>query len=737
MSRSVLFNALDTNSVDGLWATNGTVSGTHEITGIANTGPQGIDPLYITPFNGTALFNGTDTSNQFQLWTTNGTAAGTHELTGISGASASGLDPRYMHVYNNEVLFRGNSGVPGNYIPNLWVSDGTAAGTHLLSGIANAFSGGLLGDDPDFTNFGGRVLFRGRDAANNVGLWTTDGTAAGTFELAPISGAFVVGSPGSDVQPRYMAVLGNHVLFDGADQEDTPGSLWITDGTAGGTFEIGGQGNAGIAGSPNGDANQLPHGIQPRFLTTFNGKVLFAGQDNTLKPNLFYADTDALWISDGTAGGTVEVGGAGNAGIAGANSAQNGGIFWNQSVEFPDFTVYNNMVLFVGRDASNHIGLWRTDGTAGGTFEIGGQNNTGITGGLGFSGSESPNFHVYNGRVLFEGFDSLNAATLWVTDGTAGGTHELTGIAGAAGNFTPTGFATLPTSPRDLTADGVSDVVWRNAGNGDTGYWGISNYVATWHDFGITSTAYSVVGTGDFNADGTSDILWRNNANGDTGYWGINNNVATWHDFGITSTAFSVVGTGDLNADGRSDVLWRNNANGDTGYWALGSNSSATWHDFGITNPSFSVVGVGDFNDDGFSDVLWHNNSSGDTGYWALGSNSSATWHDLGTASTAYSVAGVGDLNGDGTSDILWRNNSNGDTGYWSVNGDSRLWYDFGITDSSYSVAGVGDYNGDNTSDVLWRNNSTGDTGVWLVSDNFGTWHDFGVTSTAYSVQNV
>src|SRR5947209_1202761 len=304
----VLFNAFDVNSVDGLWTTNGTAAGTHEITGIANTGAGGIDPLYITPFNGNALFNGTDASEHFQLWVTNGAASGTHELTGIAGASASGLDPRYMHVYNNEILFRGNSGVPGNYIPNLWVSDGTAAGTHVVTGIANAYSGGLLPADPDFTNFGGRVLFNGRDAANNIGLWVTDGTGAGTFELAPIAGAAVVGSPGSDVQPQYMAVLNNLVLFDGADQQNTPGSLWATNGTAGGTFEIGGQGNAQIAGSPNGDANQLPHGIQPNDLTTFNGMVLFAGQDNTLKPNGFYNDTEAHSTSDATAAGTLSSG---------------------------------------------------------------------------------------------------------------------------------------------------------------------------------------------------------------------------------------------------------------------------------------------------------------------------------------------------------------------------------------------------------------------------------------------
>jgi hypothetical protein len=248
-----------------------------------------------------------------------------------------------------------------------------------------------------------------------------------------------------------MAVLGNKVLFRGTDLQDTPGSLWVTDGTAAGTFEIGGQGNAAIVGSPNGFngpfTSELPHGIQPRDLTTLNGKVLFAGQDNTLKPNGFYADTDALWISDGTAAGTVEIGGPGNAGISGANSALNGGIFWFQNIEFPDFTAFNGKALFMGFDATNHVSLWETDGTAGGTTEIGGLGNAGIsnvsTGGL-LINSENPEFTVFNGAVYFRGVDANGTMGLWVTDGTAAHTHEVVQMGGLY--------------PMDLTAFSIANV---------------------------------------------------------------------------------------------------------------------------------------------------------------------------------------------------------------------------------------------------------------------------------------
>jgi ELWxxDGT repeat protein len=57
--------------------------------------------------NGEVLFNGRDASVNYGLWVTNGTAVGTHELTGISGASPGGLTPSSMVVVNGEVLFKG------------------------------------------------------------------------------------------------------------------------------------------------------------------------------------------------------------------------------------------------------------------------------------------------------------------------------------------------------------------------------------------------------------------------------------------------------------------------------------------------------------------------------------------------------------------------------------------------------------------------------------------------------
>src|SRR5262249_21662869 len=131
----------------------------------------GLQPSDLTAFKDEVLFNGLDDNGQYGLWTTDGTAAGTHELTGITGAYS----------------------------------------------VAYSFRNGFF--PSDLTVFGDEVLFNGRDDQGNYGLWTTDGTAAGTYELANVS-------------PTNLTVFNDKVLFASGN------GLWVTDGTASGTHEL-------------------------------------------------------------------------------------------------------------------------------------------------------------------------------------------------------------------------------------------------------------------------------------------------------------------------------------------------------------------------------------------------------------------------------------------------------------------------------------------------------------------
>ena len=147
----------------------------------------------------------------------------------------------------------------------------------------------------------------------------------------------------------------------------------------------------------------------------------------------------------------------------------------------------------------------------------------------------------------------------------------------------------------DFHGNGKSDVLFRNNATGDTGFYNIVNGVNTgWVDIGASSTAYSVVGIGNFdgNVTGTDDILFRNNATGDTGFYGIVNGVSNgWHDIGVSSTAYTIVGTGDYLGTGTHDVLFRNNGTGDTGFFAISNGVNTGWHDVGASSTAYHVVG--------------------------------------------------------------------------------------------------------------------------------------------------
>jgi hypothetical protein len=721
-----VFLGYDAGHDDNLWVSNGTAAGTFEVggsdaDGISGAYAGGLDPVYMTalPFDGDVLFDGTDTAGHQGLWVTNGAAAGTYELTGISGASTNGIfwpavDPSFADVKLDEMVFAGTD-TAGHQ--GLWVTDGTAADTYELTGIGGAYSGGL---EPSFmTSFDGEVLFDGLDPAGNAGLWVTNGTAAGTYQLTGISGAFtgVAGVFSGGLGPGYMTVfdgtvVGGEVLFEGGDTAGNEG-LWVTNGTATGTYELTGISGANTYGI-------FGDGLAPVW-ASLNGEVLFPGWDAT--PGL---DDIGLWATDGTAGGTYEI-----TGISGASTF---------GIDPKEMIVFHGEVLFNGTDTSGHPGLWVTNGTAAGTFELGGSDNAGISGASTTIGLNPGAFQIFNDEVLFQGTDSDGFQGLWVTDGFALGTYELTGISGAFGSGLSPEYVTsldILTAVDDFYGSGTSDVLFRADGTGDTGFYAISNGAKTgWQDIGSSSTAYSIVGTGDFYDTGTADILYRDNTTGDTGFYAIVNGAKTgWVDIGASSTAYSVVGVGDFTGNGTDDILYRDNTTGDTGFYQIVNGVKTGWVDIGASSTAYSVVGVGDFTGSGTDDIVYRDNTTGDTGFYEIVNGVRTTWVDIGATSTAYSVIGTGDFLGNGSDDILFCNNNTGDTGFYAVSNGVATWHDIGSSSTAYSVVATGDYLGNGISDVLFRDNTTGDTGFYAIVNGANAgWHDIGASSSAYHV---
>jgi ELWxxDGT repeat protein len=370
------------------------------------------------------IFSGNDTNNYGNLWVTDGTAAGTSELL-VTGASY-GENPSNLTVFGSEVLFTGNDD-SDPFAANLWVTDGTADGTSEIP-VTGAASYGL---SPEyFTVLGSEVLFDGTSANREQNLWVTDGTAAGTSEIS-VAGAFSFGllpqNPGSGAEGgSSFAVLGSEALFSGHEASGGE-DLWVTNGTADGTSEI------------------TFNDITPFDITVFGSEALFQAQGG-------------LWITDGTAAGTSEFGpgyDASSIAVLGSEAlfsaaltsgqyegsfalfatngtyAGTGEIFGIPSsgaaplgLHPTNLTVFGSEVLFNGVDSSGYQDLWVTDGTTAGTSEI-------SVAGASTTGLNPTDFTVFGSEVLFNGFDSNNQDGLWVTNGTAAGTSEIS-VAGAS-----------------------------------------------------------------------------------------------------------------------------------------------------------------------------------------------------------------------------------------------------------------------------------------------------------------
>ena len=177
----VYFAADDAVSGTQLWVTDGTTTGTLKVTNI-NAGSTGLYPSTFTLFNSRLFFMGIDTNSYFQLWSTDGTTAGTVTIktdhTPRSGSA--GFIPGSMSVYNNKLYMAGYDSVAKTN--QLWVSDGTTAGTNKVTNSPKGFTPTRL------YTFQNKLIMTGWDTVSNfTELFASDGTAAGTVCPTPPS----------------------------------------------------------------------------------------------------------------------------------------------------------------------------------------------------------------------------------------------------------------------------------------------------------------------------------------------------------------------------------------------------------------------------------------------------------------------------------------------------------------------------------------------------------------------
>jgi ELWxxDGT repeat protein len=352
-------------------------------------------PTELVALGGQVLFRALDPSLAFELFITDGTAAGTHLLKDIyPGINSSEPELTNSVELAGELYFPASEPNSGT---ELWKTDGTAAGTVL---VADVYPGTPSSDLSDLVAMNGEVYFAAAGfPASGRELWAAGSTPGSLRLVKDIS----VG-PSSDL--TGLTVSGNRVFFQARDGF-VNAEPWVSDGTTAGTLRL--------ADLVAGSGSSTPTG----FAALPSGGAFFAAES---------AVGVELMVSDGTPAGTLLLKdlepGTGTESSSPSSLAAISG----QELFFSAYT----------SDVGNEPRRWTA---AGGVQQLGE-----ITPGAGSFDPASARFtEVWLGdhhRTFFAAFLSSTGTALWVTDGTASGMQLVTEInpgpaSDTLGNFLP------------------------------------------------------------------------------------------------------------------------------------------------------------------------------------------------------------------------------------------------------------------------------------------------------------
>lgn len=291
----VWFLADDGTSGQELWRSDGTAAGTTRLT----TRPPGADakPLdNLTAVGSSLWFTGSDgTDVVSEVWRSDGTPAGTAPLTKLRtffdtypglltpagghvyfvlGGGSEGRDVFRIatggttpeHVLGDESAYVWELQADGDkvYVSSydaasrrneLWISDGTPAGSRRLAELP-----GEAGDYPsdhaqDLTMVGSTLFFTHVDADHGPELWRSNGTAAGTRRLTDLPTRLL------RTRPAELTASDGRLWFV-ADEGRGP-ELWVSDGTPRGTHPV--------DDTRRGKAGSAPAGLVDADGTLFMG----------------------------------------------------------------------------------------------------------------------------------------------------------------------------------------------------------------------------------------------------------------------------------------------------------------------------------------------------------------------------------------------------------------------------------------------------------------------------------
>ena len=330
-------------------------------------------PLAYAVLNNVMYFSANDGTHGNELWSSDGTPGGTHIVKNLeSGAGSS--NPEQIIVAGNKLFFITNNQT--SYGQRLWCSDGTAKGTLLLKDSLFYSSPSML------TNVNGEVYFF---LSNYPQLWKTDGTVHNTVMVKDF---------GNSAYSPYYLTPANGLLYFSIYTFANGRELWRSDGTDAGTFLL-------------KDVNPINYYdyTGPSHFTSYNNKLYFIEYDGT---------GSYLWYTDGTSNGTIKVNNQDSIYIVPADN-------YSSLVNEP-FEITNGKLIMAASTNSTGEEIFKYDTTNG--FFLLRDISPGLAGGYIFS------FTKIGKKVYFIYRDTLtHTDDIWSTDGSASKTFLVTSFA--------------------------------------------------------------------------------------------------------------------------------------------------------------------------------------------------------------------------------------------------------------------------------------------------------------------
>jgi ELWxxDGT repeat protein len=353
-----------------LWVTDGTAAGTIQLTNetIYRNNQLGANPDYLVAYKGKVYFNADSATDGFELWVTDGTVAGTKvaadiippnlEPKKLGKTVVSGSYPYGFAVAGDILYFLARQRTGNTWGWGLYQNDGTTTKLDVVLPAAATNDFELAG----LTTFGDEVVWPVDPPAGGINrdLWISDGSTAGTrLYSSGVSLNYTAHPVEFDGQLYYVGSLGALSRSNGEGARAVPIASDLY-GEASNVVVQGGKlwylGYDRVSHTPSlwtvssaGAAPEQLKGLDPT-------RLLAVDFDSAWLNNaLYFVEDGSIWKSDGTAVGTTKVMSLGLAG---------------NRIDSLEMTSSATSITITLRDAHETDQLWLSDGTAAGTERI-------------------------------------------------------------------------------------------------------------------------------------------------------------------------------------------------------------------------------------------------------------------------------------------------------------------------------------------------------------------------------